>query len=173
MKLGFLAASVFLVLLAAVNVAGQTRADLSVAATVDFCDLVRHAQDYDQKIIRVKTFYIVGFEGSIFNKLDCHDKDVWVEFDPSVKMNTNSKVLKRFKRLANAAPVKTHGGGIDWPTRMVEVVAVGRFDGMRRKRKVANITLNEGYGHLGGFDLQFTVLAIEDVKALPTPKTTH
>jgi hypothetical protein len=172
MKLRWIIAAIFLLTLAFPSAIGQTRTDFSSATTVDFCDLVHHPQDYDQKIIRVRTFYIVGFEGSIFNKQDCHDKDVWVEFDRSVEGNTNTKVVKRFRRLANAAPVR-HAGRTDWRTLMVEVVVVGRFDGIRRKRNVANITLNEGYGHLGGFDMQFTVLAIEDVKALPSPKTTH
>jgi hypothetical protein len=172
MKLGNSIAAVCTVALLAFTSSAQTRTDLSNAITVDFCELVGHAKDYDQKIVRVRTFYIVGFEASIFNKLDCHDRDVWVEFDPSVETNTNRNVLKRFKRLANAAPVRTQGGGVDWPTRTVEVVAVGHFDGVRRTYKIANITHPQGYGHLGAFDFQFTVFAIENVKVLPRQQYT-
>jgi len=172
MKLRWFIAAAFLVTLTFPSALGQTGADFSSVIPVEFCDLVNHAPDYDRKIVCVRTFYDVGFEGSVFNQQGCHDKVVWVEFDQSIEANSNKKVLKRFRRLADASPVR-HGKRTYWPTRIVEVVVVGRFDGMRRKRKVANITLNEGYGHLGGFDMQFTVLAIEDVKALPSPKTAH
>lgn len=162
-----------LILLFAFIATGQAKLDLSSATTVDFCDLVHRAAEYDQKLIRVRTFYIAGFEASLFRKLDCNDKDVWVEFDPSVRNNTKGKVLKTFNRLTDTARVRTPDGGVDWPTRMVEVLAVGRFAGARRTYKIGNRTRTQGYGHLNGFDFQFTVLSIEEVKALPLSKETH
>jgi hypothetical protein len=156
-----------MILLFAFSAAGQAKLDLASATTVDFCDLVHRAAVYDQKLIRVRALYIAGFEGSQFRKLDCDDKDVWVEFDPSLERNSKRKVFKTFSRLTDTSPVVTPGGGLDHPTRTVEVVAVGRFDGARQSYKVGNMTRTQGYGHLNGFDFRFTVLLIEEVKALP------
>jgi hypothetical protein len=135
--------------------------------TVAYCDLIREPAMYDQKVVRVKVTYIVGFEASVMYDLACGRKDTWVEFDPASETSTNPKVLKRFRRMANAQAERTRGGGINYPTRRVEVVWVGRFQGIKRTQTFGGQSRSFGFGHLNGFDYQFNVQRIEEVKAVP------
>lgn len=135
--------------------------------TISYCDLVREPSLNDQKIVRVKVTYIVGFEGSIMYDLSCGREDSWVKFDPVVETSSDSKVLKRFWRLANAKPERTHGGGINYPIRRVEVVWVGRFEGIKPTQKIGERTFSFGFGHLNAFDYQFNVQRIEQVNSVP------
>jgi hypothetical protein len=162
---------VLILLVVASSSLAQQRPELVKATDVDFCDLIHRPADYDQKVLRVKTLYIVGFEGSIFNKQDCGIGDIWVKFDAGYEKATDRKILQKFNKLTDTRPEKTAGGGTNWPTRMVEVVVVGRFDGVKRTHKLGTSTRSQGFGHLGAFDSQFTVLAIEAVTAVPKPKS--
>ena len=135
--------------------------------TIAYCDLVRDPTSYNQKIVRVKVTYIVGFEGSIMYDLACGRKDTWVRFEPTSETATNQKVLKKFRRLADASPERTRGSGINYPVRRVEVVWVGRFQGIKPAQRVGERTYSSGFGHLNGFDYQFNVQRIEGVRAIP------
>jgi len=156
------------------TVISQNRRVFPNVPTVNYCDLVREAEKFDKQVIRVRAVYYVGFEGSLFSVKDCEDKDTWVAFDPSFEQTTNRKILKQFRRLADASPVKNRGGGITHPVKSVEILAVGKFDGMRQSQtfeiKERKLTLSAGYGHLNAFDYQFTVLAIEEVKPQVEPQ---
>jgi hypothetical protein len=158
--------TVALILVASVSVLPITRAKTALAdvPTIAYCDLVREAELNDKKLVRVRAVYIVGFEGSLFFDPACEGKEAWVQFDPSYEKSTKSKLLKRFRNLSNASPVKTAGGGINFPTKRVEILAVGTFDGIRPTQKLGSITLHTGFGHMNSYDYQFTVLRIEDVK---------
>ncbi len=158
-------ATILIVLYLSLNAVAQTKQDVSNAPVVDYCDLIREPALYDQKLIRVRTFYMVGFEASLFNKLDCRGKDVWVRFDSSFEKRTKSKILKKFNRLTDTSPNKKSDSG--YQTRMIEVLAVGRFEGVKPTVKIGNVTRSRGFGHLGAYDFQFTVFAIEEVNSLP------
>src|SRR5689334_526217 len=116
------AAVVFLVSLLSVTTVSQKRQRLAHLPTITYCQLVKNAASNDKKLVRVRGVYVVGFEGSLFDDATCDDGGTWVEFDPSFEAITKAKTLKAFRRLADASPVKTPGGGTDYPERRVEMI---------------------------------------------------
>jgi hypothetical protein len=157
--------------LASATAVAQTEQDFSGVPTISYCDLVKEPASYDQKVVRVKAVYVVGFEGSLFYDAVCGGGNTWVKFDPSFEKATKSNILKRFRRLADASPIRTRGGGINYPERMVEILAVGRFEGVKPTYKLGSRSYSSGFGHLNGYDFQFTVLSIEEVNAVPERKS--
>jgi hypothetical protein len=146
---------------------GQEKKTLEDTPNVAYCDLIREPTAYDQKIVRVKVTYIVGFEASIMYDLTCGGKNTWVRFEPVSETATNRSVQKKFQRLTDATPERTSDGGINFPYRRVEVVWLGRFEGVKPAQKIGEQTFSLGFGHLNGFDYQFNVQRIEEVKAIP------
>lgn len=109
--------------------------------TVDYCDLIRHAKDYDQKQIRIKAVYRVGYEWSEIYCPDCFNQKerTWVEFDDDLESCTNSKVVKLL--------------GDD--ERTLSVTVVGVFHSSSRR-----------YGHMGSYRFEFVVKCVENAKLL-------
>ena len=155
------------ILLFVLMMAGATNQVRGEAPTVAYCDLVTNAASYDQKLVRVKVTYIVGFEASVMYDLACRTKDAWVDFDPVVEPSTDRKIMKRFRKLANAKPEITRGGGINYVERRVEVVWVGRFRGIKPTQTIGNRSYSFGFGHLNAFDYQFDVQRIGSVRTVP------
>lgn len=93
-------------LLAAMSqfVRGQEMKTPEDIPTVEYCDLVREPTSYDQKIVRVKVTYVVGFEASIMYDLTCGRRNTWVRFEPMSETATSRSVLQKFRRLADATP---------------------------------------------------------------------
>lgn len=111
--------------------------------TVDYCDLIRHAKDYDQKQIRIKAVYRVGYEWSEIYCPDCFNQKerTWVEFDSDFESCTKSKVVKLFND----------------DERTLSVTIVGIFHSSPKKY---------GYGHLGSYRFEFVVKCVESAKLL-------
>jgi hypothetical protein len=109
--------------------------------TVDYCDLIRQAKDYDQKQIRIKAVYRVGYEWSEIYCPDCFNQKerTWVEFDDDLESCTNSKVVKLL--------------GDDGKTLSVTVVGVFHSSSIR-------------YGHTGSYRFKFLVKCVENAKLL-------
>jgi hypothetical protein len=144
----------------------QTKQDLSNAPSVDFCELVRNPALYEQKIMQVRASYIVTWQGSIFNKLDCYGKDVWVTLDPTSQKFTDSEVYKKFNSLTDTSlNIKRNSG---YAIRVVEIVAIGRFEVVQLKNKFGNVSRRRGFSYLGAYDLQFTMFSIEEVYGFPS-----
>lgn len=61
--------------------------------TVTFCDLVNHASDYKDKIVRVRVVHSVGFEWNYLYSPDkfCK-KTAWVEYDKNYVSCPKSKI---------------------------------------------------------------------------------
>ena len=155
-------------LLAAMSqfVRGQEKKTPEDIPTVAYCDLVREPASYDQKIVRVKVTYVVGFEASIMYDLTCSRKDTWVRFESVSETATNRSVLQKFRRLSDATPERTRDGGINYPTRRVEVVWLGRFEGVKPAQKIGEQTFSLGFGHQNYYDYQFNVQRIEKVNPI-------
>ena len=119
-------AALMLLAAACFGARAQERKDDDGVPTVAYCDLLRDPASYDLKVIRVKVMYMSAFEGSSMYDLACERKDSWVVFDKEVETSTDRKLLKKFRRLSDASPVKTRKG-IDHPVRIVEAVWVGMF----------------------------------------------
>jgi hypothetical protein len=109
--------------------------------TVDYCDLIRQAKDYDQKQIRIKAVYRVGYEWSEIYCPDCFNQKerTWVEFDDDLESCTNSKIVKLL--------------GDDGKTLSVTVVGVFHSSSIR-------------YGHMGSYRFKFAVKCVESAKLL-------
>jgi hypothetical protein len=129
--------------------------------TVSFCDLINNAERYDKKVVRVRAIYAVGLETSRVYIPGC-DKATWAEVDSGVKKASDSKALKNFRRLTKGRTVRSKGV-VTYPMpRRVEILAVGRFDGVKPTYHVGPMTLRPGFGHMDAFDYQFTILKLEE-----------
>lgn len=139
--------------------------------TVDYCGLIRNAVSYDKKVIRVRALYVVGFEAAYLYDSACSeesggDNRAWVEFSDSFEKSCNPVVAKKFRSLLKSSAANKYGLG------RVEVVFVGKFDGVRQtaELKLKNgkvFKFSVGYGHMNGYDYQITVDSIEEVKSVP------
>lgn len=119
----------------------RERAVASNIPTVEYCDLIRHAEDYDQKQIRIKAVYRVGYEWSEIYCPDCFNQKerTWVEFDDDFESCTNSAIAKQVKD----------------GERTLSVTIVGVFHSSSRN-----------YGHMGSYRFEFVVKCIESAKLL-------
>jgi len=109
--------------------------------TVKFCELLRKAEDYKGKEVRVRALYRTDFEESSLHSPYCYAPWlVWVKFDPTMRGCDNRGAMKRLNK---------H----QWGTS-VDVVFIGRLE-------------TEGsYGHMDMYPMQFAVSYVEEVKPL-------
>jgi hypothetical protein len=138
--------------------------------TIAYCDLVNNAVAYHQKIVRLKVVYFVAFEVSVISDPACDGKGTWVQFDTTFNKNGKQNIRGKFDRLTDARPQRTKDGDIEFPSRQVEVVWVGRFESIKPTQTVGDKTFSFGFGHLNAFDYQFTALEVERVE--PSSKLT-
>ncbi len=149
--------------LSCLSVAGQEQKPPQEIPTVAYCDLVREPALYDNKVVRVTANYFVAFEGSIMRDFACDGKDTWVEFDAAIEKSTPRKIWKKFDRWTDASPVRNKTGGIDHPSRQVNVTWVGLFQGVKRTQLFGKRTVPLGFGHMNGFSFQFIAQKVESV----------
>lgn len=138
--------------------------------TVTYCELLSSPDTYDRKVVRIKALYVFGFEASALEDPQCHsEKSTWVEFDETFRRSSKKDVLRKFDEIFYPPRKKTKGV-IERPgPYRAELVVLGQFNGPKpgipigpeRKRVL------RGYGHLGGYDYQFTITCIEQVKPAP------
>jgi len=157
--------SIFLFVLACLNVAAQEQKQSQEILNVTYCDLVREPTFYDNKVVRVKANYLAAFEGSIMSDSACDGKDTWVRFDAKIRDATLRKVWKKFDRLTDTSP-EYKNGGVNHPSRQVKVTWIGLFQGVKRAQKIGNRTFPFGYGHMNSFDFQFIAQKVESVSKL-------
>ncbi len=111
-------------MLLAVMLPARSMAHDGEYATVSYCDLIRNAERYNGKLVRVSAIYRYGFEWSELYCLECvNEAKTWVDFDESFASSTKSGVRKK---------IGDHG----LKGRTVRVTMIGRFE-------------LGGYGHLG------------------------
>jgi len=123
--------------------------------TVEFCDLVRNAVNYDGKRVRVRAVYFSAFEISGFGgpaggpTCQVDDKTmVWVNYDPSVESNTKPEIYKRFLDSIYARRIDANGNmegeWLLWETPVVVTGVIHKPNG-------------RGYGHTGIYSHEFVV----------------
>ncbi|CAN5363704.1 hypothetical protein BH10ACI1_BH10ACI1_19410 [soil metagenome] len=149
--------------LSCLSVAAQTQKIPQEIPTVAYCDLVLEPALYDNKVVRVKANYFVAFEGSIMSDSACDGKQTWVKFDNDIEKSTPRKIWKKFDHWTDASAVRNKRGGIDYPSREVIVMWVGLFQGVKATQTIGKLTLSLGFGHMNGFDFQFTAQKVEAV----------
>lgn len=140
-KMRNLIGCIVLVLLASHLVHAQ-KSTASEIPTIAYCDLLRHPELYEGKVVRIGAIYRYGFEWSEFYCFSCLNQgQTWVDFDESYSSRTKSKIKRKL----------SGNGEIG---RTISVVAVGRFYG------------SGGYGHMGAYRYKFLVSYVEQAKVI-------
>jgi hypothetical protein len=123
-------------------------------ASVSYCDLIRHPQRFNHKVVRVKGSLFGGMEVSALEDFGCdNDRSVWVEFVHSYKDCTPNEVYASFRNTFHP-PSDSEAFG---PHR-AEIVAIGKFEVAKRFKT------QKGFGHLGGYPYRLTVKCLEQVQ---------
>ncbi|HEV7427276.1 MAG TPA: hypothetical protein VGQ46_13000 [Thermoanaerobaculia bacterium] len=120
-----------------------------------YCDLIADPVRYNEQVVRVRATYSSGFEHSFLSGDGCDEHRTWVDFSPSYQTNTAKRVRETFASLDTAT----------------ELVAVGVFTGVAPTRVVFGRTIHDRFGHMGGYDYHFKLLAIESVTPTHPPRT--
>ena len=127
------------------------REQLHIAPTVEYCELTRHDENYDGKVIRVRGVYITDFEASTISSPACDVPfssfvgQTWVDFDAAFDKLTDRKLRKK---LENSK----------WRTGL-DVVFVGRFESTSRDG-------TRGFGHQDMYGARLVVMSVEQVQSL-------
>ncbi|HET9130714.1 MAG TPA: hypothetical protein VFO86_07200, partial [Terriglobia bacterium] len=125
--------------------------ELRAAPTVDYCELNRHKENYDGKIVRVRGVYWTDFEESTLASPFCDAPFMssilrtWIEHAPEFDKLTDRK----WRRKLHSTKWRT---GLD-------VVFVGRFESTRHDRI-------HGFGHLDGYSARIVVMSAELAQSL-------
>jgi hypothetical protein len=152
--------SIFLILLGllcALSVSAQNKTDNQAAnvPTVNYCELRKNPELYNNKIIRVHGIYESGFEVSIFYDEACSK-------DFLARAETWIWVLSRNGNCSDQKTRETietfYSGKAD---SKLEVTFIGLFNKAKE---------DGGFGHLGGYKFQIKVSCIEEAKLLPSEK---
>jgi hypothetical protein len=138
--------------------------------TVSYCDLLRDPPKYDKKTVRLKVLYTRGFEISALGDPECDSqKSTWVEFDPAFRQCTKTNIQREFDKVFYP-PRKKQKGVMERPgPERGELMMVGEFNGPKPGIPIGpeGKRVLTGYGHLGGFDYQFIIKCIEQVRPVP------
>lgn len=107
-----------------------------------YCELIKHSEKYDDKVVEVTAIYGNGFEKSyLYDKEDCKNglsqSQTWVAYDKSFVMEGDSEEAKTNNKIS--------GFGV-W-----EVTAIGRFKRAKGPQR---------YGHLGCCQYEFDFMKI-------------
>lgn len=115
-----------------------SRCDAAEVITINYCDLIRNPELYDQKLVRVQAVYRYGYEWSELYCPDCLTEGrTWVDFDEPSETCTKPEVARN---------ISDNG----FKGRTVNVVIVGKFYGS-----------GGGYGHLNAYKFKFLVSCVE------------
>jgi hypothetical protein len=175
-------------------VAGNARAQSSLKSspdipTVDYCELLRRPELYDQRIVRVRTAYVrSGSERSTFNDSRCEQSgSTWVELDPPYESHTRRNLVRRLEMMerdSRPRPTKHNAGVIMITVLRAEVTFVGKFEATLPPRvgrehdfvdldKVTDTktamelsTVKSDYAHHGKYQHLFTVQRVDEVKPI-------
>jgi len=169
-RMNLIAALILLYLPVCLMQAYSTQTPQEQIPTVSYCDLLSNPEKYDKKTVRVKALYIRGFEVSTLDDPECKpNKSIWVEFDSASRQCTKAKTQKEYDRVFYP-PRKKKKGVIERPgPERAELTIVGQFNGPKPGIAIGTEgkRILTGYGHMNGFDYQFVIYCIEEVKPVP------
>ena len=116
------------------------------APVVSFCDLVRHAAQYDKMVVRTRAILRRDQENQSLDDPGCEGADAaWVDFDPSY-VYSDEKLRRRLTELIRPRASK--------PVGVALVTVVGRFEG----------PAGGPYGHLDGYRSKFSIFRLEQAE---------
>jgi hypothetical protein len=136
-------------------------AAVSAQPVVSLCDLTANREQYNGKVVHVRTTYYLGFEASAVSDDRCRNDHTWVELDPALKEATAPRVYRQWERAF--IPVDRHlceSNVILMPMYVVDVTFVARFQSISYRKGDER---PQGFGHMGGCDFNLTVLSVERV----------
>jgi hypothetical protein len=129
----------------------QLKEQLRSAPTVEYCELWRHSEMYDGRIVRVRAVYMTDFEASTIASPACDIPissfvgQTWVDYDPIFDKLTQRKWRKKLEHMK-------------WRTGL-DSVFVGRFESTRHDRI-------HGFGHMDMYTSHLVVMSAEQVQSL-------
>ena len=124
-------------------------------SSVCFCELVKHPELYDGKVVRVEAIYYSNFESSLLYDPLCSGDDNFVA--PNLKCDTD----KSCKELTEK--VDKENVGDPFSGMRTRLVMIGTFKNGR--------TSNPHYGKQNSIRFEFLISSIEKAKSVP-PDTT-
>ena len=90
---------------------------------VVFCDLVKQAETYKNKLVRVRASFILNFESNVLYDVDCYDKDSPVELILDCPSESSCKELQEnLDKSLNGDP---------FSGMRADLVIVGRLRGVK------------------------------------------
>lgn len=117
--------------------------------TVAFCELIKHPELYDNRIVRTQAISAIGFESQVIYDPQCSTKEtrVWAgSAESSVKSNEEAPKIY-FALLYEKNPQRYPLGR----SGRARATLVGRFEASKA----------DGYGHLNQYRFQFGIMRIE------------
>ncbi|HXW63058.1 MAG TPA: hypothetical protein VEJ45_10690 [Candidatus Acidoferrales bacterium] len=160
----------FLILIACVSQVGATpqpsMRDQSIA-TVSLCQLTRHWEKYDHRIVRIEAIYHTSNEVSQVYDPGCptSDQTAWVELLP---YDSPSPVPPELKEKLNEL-LRSSG--------RARITVIGEFDGPKKVNVPSGLSpeaadavreTNSRYGHMNSWKFQFVFSKVEKVEPVPT-----
>ena len=128
---------------------------VSKTPTVAFCELIRHPERYDKRLVRTEAISAIGVESAVLYDPQCSTEGTrtWVTYDDGWE-KADKKLQKAYLDLLydenNGRIPRGHSG-------RAKVVLVGRFEASNKN----------GYGHLNQYRFQFSMMGIEKVERVP------
>jgi len=134
--------------------------------TISLCELTRHWEKYEHKLVRIEAIYNVGPETSEVYDRDCPTSDhtAWVYLQPYGSTSPDPPELQK-----QLGELLTQSG-------RARIAVVGRFDGPKKvdippdtSPELADLMrfVNSRYGHQNYWKFQFTFSKVEKVEAVP------
>ena len=123
-----------------------TSSEQTDIATINFCEIIDHTNDYDGKILRTKAIISASLETQFIYDPACINKNAAVTYDYD-----NIEVYKYLDEMLE----KDRNSK---PSTRLNVTIVGRFE----------VSPKGGFGHLGSFKYRFLIISCERAEAVPS-----
>jgi hypothetical protein len=123
--------------------------------TVAFCELIRHPELYDKRIVRTQAISALGVESQVLYDPQCSTEEtrVWVTHDAAWE-----KADKKLQAAYSALLFDENNNRIPrGRSGRARAVLTGRLEASNKN----------GYGHLNQYRFQFAIMGIEKVERVP------
>ncbi|MBA2731972.1 MAG: hypothetical protein H0U54_03660 [Acidobacteria bacterium] len=127
----------------------------SKTLTVAFCDLIRHPELYNKKVVRTEAISAIGIESQVLYDPQCSTEETrtWVIHDPAWEKADKKLQAAYFALLFDKNNNRIPRGR----SGRARVVLKGRLEASNK----------DGYGHLNQYRFQFAIMGIEKVERVP------
>jgi hypothetical protein len=151
--------SKFMLVVSCVEQATLVKSSRVDVPTLGYCDLVRNPQLYDNRVIRVRGAYSLGFESSTLSSSGCEGM-TWIDFDELYKTCTRKEVDTALDALMSAGEPESL-----MERKRADVVFLGYFE-VLPNYTIKNELVRNGFGHMGMYSNRITVKCLENAQPL-------